>query len=143
MIVNIKKKVEQVIQLYSFSSCTSCRKARDILMENQIPFKERNMNTDPLVEEEILNLLSYTTNGTTDITSKRSQDVKELDVDMDELSLKGWVELVNKNPGILRRPLLLTPDQLIVGYNKEEYHGLIKKSKIKGNKNSARQFVCC
>jgi regulatory protein spx len=135
--------VERVIQLYSFSSCTSCRKARDILTEHQIPFKERNMSTEPLVEEEILNLLSYTTNGTTDITSKRSQDVKELDIDMDDLSLKSWVELVHQNPGILRRPLLLTADQLIVGFNKEEYNGLIKKYKIKENKNVARQIVCC
>jgi regulatory protein spx len=135
--------VEQVIQLYTFSSCTSCRKARDILTENKIPFKEKNMNTDPLSEEEILNLLSYTTNGTTDIMSKRSQDVKDLEVNMDDLSLKSWMELVNKHPGILRRPLLLSPDQLIVGYNKEEYNGIIKKSKIKNCKNVARQIVYC
>jgi regulatory protein spx len=128
-----------VIKLYTFSSCTSCRKAREILMENQIPFKEKNMNIDPLSEEEILNLLSYTTNGTTDIMSKRSQDVKELEIDLDELSLNSWVELVNQNPGILRRPLLLTPDQLIVGYNKEEYSGLIKKAKIKNQKSLSRK----
>jgi len=128
-----------VIKLYSFSSCTSCRKAREILMENQIPFKEKNMSIEPLSEEEILRLLSYTTNGTTDIMSKRSQDVKDLDIDMDELSLNSWIELVNQNPGILRRPLLLTPDQLIVGYNKEEYSGLIKKSKLKNSKSMARK----
>lgn len=132
-----------MLQLYTFSSCTSCRKARDILTDNKIPFKEKNMNTDPLSEEEILNLLSYTTNGTTDIMSKRSQDVKELDVDMDELTLKSWIELVNKNPGILRRPLLLTPDQLIVGYNKEEYNGIIKKSKVKGCKSIVGNIAYC
>lgn len=132
-----------MIQLYTFSSCTSCRKARDILTENKIPFKEKNMNTDPLSEEEILNLLAYTTNGTTDIMSKRSQDVKELDIDMDDLSLKNWMELVNKNPGILRRPLLLSPDQLIVGYNKEEYNGIIKKSKLKSSKDVGRQIAYC
>ncbi|WP_025028755.1 Spx/MgsR family RNA polymerase-binding regulatory protein [Caldalkalibacillus mannanilyticus] len=127
-----------MIKLYSFSSCTSCRKAREILMDHQIPFKEKNMSIEPLTEEEILRLLSYTTNGTTDIMSKRSQDVKDLDIDMDELSLHSWIELVNQNPGILRRPLLLTPDQLIVGYNKEEYSGLIKKAKIK-NKSLVRK----
>lgn len=132
-----------MLQLYTFSSCTSCRKARDILTENKIPFKEKNMNTDTLSEEEILNILSYTTNGTTDIMSKRSQDVKELNVDMDELTLKSWIELVNKNPGILRRPLLLTPDQLIVGYNKEEYNGIIKKSKVKGSKNIVGHIAYC
>lgn len=116
-----------MIQLYTFSSCTSCRKARDILMDNQVPFKERNMNTEPLSKSEILNLLTFTTNGTTEIMSKRSQDVKSLDLDIDELSLYEWTDLVQKYPGILRRPLLLTKEQLIVGYNKEEYEGIIKK----------------
>lgn len=108
-------------------------------MENQIPFKEKNMNIEALTEEEILNLLSYTTNGTTDIMSKRSQDVKDLDIDLEEISLNSWVELVNQNPGILRRPLLLTKEQLIVGYNKEEYSGLVKKYKMKNKKSLSRK----
>ncbi len=125
-----------MIQLYTFSSCTSCRKARDILKDNQIPFKERNMNTDPLSESEVFHLLGYTTNGTTDIMSKRSQDVKDLNINVEELSLNKWVELVGKHPGMLRRPLLLTDNQLIVGYNKEEYEGLIKKYNTRMNKEA-------
>lgn len=116
-----------MIQLYTFSSCTSCRKARDMLKKHHIPFKEHNMNTEPLSKEEILHILSYTTNGTTEIMSKRSQEVKSLDVNIDELSLTEWVNLVQKHPGILRRPLLLSPEQLIVGFNKEEYEGIVKK----------------
>lgn len=130
-----------MIKLYTFSSCTSCRKARDILVENQIPFKEHNMNTEPLTDKELLEILSYTTNGTTDIMSKRSQDVKELDIDFDELSLHEWMDLVHQYPGILRRPLLLTPFQLIVGYNKEEYEGLIRKYTSK-KKNFIRKAAC-
>jgi regulatory protein spx len=119
-----------VIKLYTFFSCTSCRKAKKILMENGIPFKEQNMSTDPLTKDEVLELLSFTNNGTTDLLSNRSQEVKDLDPQMvEKLSLNEWVELVHKHPGMLRRPLLLTSDQLIVGYNKEEYDKLLRKSK--------------
>jgi regulatory protein spx len=120
----------KVIKLYTFFSCTSCRKAKKILMENGIPFKEQNMSTDPLTKDEVLELLSFTNNGTTDLLSNRSQEVKDLDTQMmEKLSLNEWVELVHKHPGMLRRPLLLTSDQLIVGYNKEEYDKLLRKSK--------------
>lgn len=132
-----------MIELYTFSSCTSCRKARDILTEHHIPFKERNMNTEPLSKGEIYHILSYTTNGTTDIMSKRSQDVKDLNVDLDEISLNDWVELVHKNPGMLRRPLLLTNDHLIVGYNKEEYEGLVRKRKLKQKKQPIVRKALC
>ncbi|GAA0383138.1 Spx/MgsR family RNA polymerase-binding regulatory protein [Bacillus horti] len=131
-----------MIELYTFSSCTSCRKAREILTEHHIPFKERNMNTEPLSKDEIYHILAHTTNGTTDIMSKRSQDVKELEVNFDEISLNKWVDLVHNNPGMLRRPLLLTNDHLIVGYNKEEYEGIVKKSKLKQKKHIARKAMC-
>ncbi|MDQ0340369.1 regulatory protein spx [Caldalkalibacillus uzonensis] len=131
-----------MIQLYTFSSCTSCRKARDMLNEHQIPFAEKNMSTDPLTKEELLHILTYTTNGTTEITSKRSQDVKNLPFELDDLSLNEWINLAVQHPGILRRPLLITDEQLIVGYNKEEYTGFIKKFKLKQAKENLKPVVC-
>lgn len=116
-----------MIKLYTYSSCTSCRKARDILIQHHIPFVEKNMKTQGIEKDEILHLLSLTTNGTPDLISTRSQDVKNLNGNMDELTLNEWIELVQHHPGILRRPLLLTSNQLIVGYNKDEYDGLLKK----------------
>jgi regulatory protein spx len=119
----------KVIKLYTFFSCTSCRKAKKALMENGIPFKEQNMSSDPLSKEEVLELLSFTKNGTTDLMSTRSQEVKDLDPNvLEDLSLNEWIEFVHKHPGVLRRPLLLTTNRLIVGYNKEEYDRLIKKA---------------
>jgi regulatory protein spx len=124
-----------MIKLYTFFSCTSCRKAKKVLKENGIPFKEHNMSTTPLSKEEVLELLTFTKNGTTDLLSTRSQEVKELDPQiLENLSLSEWVELVNLHPGMLRRPLLLTTEQLVVGYNKEEYDKLIRKSKSTYNR---------
>ncbi|EGL81717.1 ArsC family protein [Caldalkalibacillus thermarum TA2.A1] len=131
-----------MIQLYTFSSCTSCRKARDILNEHQIPFKEKNMSIDPLTREELLHILTYTTNGTSEITSKRSQDVKNLSVELDDLSLNEWIELAVQHPGILRRPLLVADEQLIVGFNKEEYAGFVKKYKLRHEKEDLTPVAC-
>jgi len=131
-----------MIQLYTFTSCTSCRKARDILNQHNIPFMEKNMSVEPLTKEELLNILAYTTSGTTEITSKRSQEIKNLSFNLDDLSLNEWVELAMKHPGILRRPLLLSDEQLIVGYNKEEYTGFVKKFKVKHQKELLQPAVC-
>jgi regulatory protein spx len=93
------------------------------------------MSTDPLSKEEVLELLAFTKNGTTDLLSSRSQEVKELDPQtMENLSLNEWVELVHLHPGMLRRPLLLAQEKLIVGYNKEEYDKLLRKLKSTYNR---------
>lgn len=131
-----------MIQLYTFTSCTSCRKARDILSQNHIPFVEKNMSVEPMTREELLHILSFTTSGTTEITSKRSQEIKNLRFNLDDLSLNEWVELAMEHPGILRRPLLLSDEQLIVGYNKEEYAGFVKKYKAKHQKELLKPAAC-
>lgn len=131
-----------MIQLYTFTSCTSCRKARDILSQNHIPFVEKNMSVEPMTREELLHILSFTTSGTTEITSKRSQEIKNLRFNLDDLSLNEWVELAMKHPGILRRPLLLSDEQLIVGYNKEEYAGFVKKYNAKHQKELLKPAAC-
>ena len=53
-----------MINLYVSSSCTSCRKARAWLNKHDIPFKERNIFSEPLTKEEIVNILRLTENGT-------------------------------------------------------------------------------
>lgn len=42
-----------MVTLYITPSCTSCRKARTWLEENNIPYEERNIFTDALTLNEI------------------------------------------------------------------------------------------
>ena len=61
-----------------------------------------------------------TENGTEEIISKRSKAYKKLNVDLNELPLKQLFALIEKNPGILRRPIILDEKRLQVGYNEDE-----------------------
>jgi regulatory protein spx len=116
--------------LYTSNSCTSCRKAKNILKQNNISFEEKNINNTHLTKEEIRRILSFTTNGTEDILSKRSNVVKELDLDIDLMTIQELIKLIIERPGLLRRPLLLSNDKLIIGYNSDEYNSLIKRRYI-------------
>lgn len=109
-----------MINLYVSSSCTSCRKARAWLKKHNIPFKERNIFSDPLSKEEIVNILRLTENGTEEIISTRSRAFQELHVDLDELSIDQLLDLVQNNPSLLRRPIIMDDRRLQVGYNDDE-----------------------
>ncbi|WP_302151090.1 transcriptional regulator SpxA, partial [Limosilactobacillus vaginalis] len=106
--------------LYTSPSCTSCRKAKAWLQENGIPFKERNIFSEPLNIDEIKNILRMTEDGTEDIISKRSKAYSKLNVDLDELPMKQLYKLISKNPGLLRRPIIVDEKRLQVGYNEDE-----------------------
>lgn len=109
-----------MVTLYTSPSCTSCRKARAWLTEQNIPFKERNIFSEPLSVNEIKQILQMTEDGTEEIISKRSKVYQDLDVDLDELPLKELFALIRQNPGLLRRPIIMDDKRLQVGYNEDE-----------------------
>lgn len=109
-----------MINLYVSSSCTSCRKARAWLKKRDIPFKERNIFSEPLTKEDIVNILRLTENGTEEIISTRSKAFQELHVNLDDLSIDQLLDLVEKNPSLLRRPIIMDDRRLQVGYNDDE-----------------------
>lgn len=109
-----------MVNLYTSPSCTSCRKAKAWLEEHGIEYKERNIFSEPLSAAEIKQVLRLTENGTEEIVSRRSKVFQGLDVDLDDLSLKQLIDLIEKNPGLLRRPILVDDKRLQVGYNEDE-----------------------
>ena len=109
-----------MLKLYTSPSCTSCRKARAWLQEHQIPFVEKNIFSDPLTQDELKEILRMTEDGTEEIISTRSKVFQKLDVDLDELSLPDLLKLVQENPGLLRRPIMVDDKRLQVGFNEDE-----------------------
>ena len=116
-----------MIKLYTSPSCTSCRKAKAWLTEQELPFEERNIFSSPLNKEEIKEILCLTETGTEEIISTRSKVYEKLNVDFDELSFNELIELIEKHPTLLRRPIILDERHLQVGYNQDEIHQFIPR----------------
>ncbi|MCZ0717747.1 transcriptional regulator SpxA [Aerococcus kribbianus] len=109
-----------MVKLYTSPSCTSCRKARAWLEENNIEYTERNIFSEALSIDEIKEILRMTENGTEEIISTRSKAFQDLNVDIEEVGLNELFSLIQANPGLLRRPILLDDKRLQVGYNEDE-----------------------
>ncbi|EDP68266.1 Transcriptional regulator Spx [Carnobacterium sp. AT7] len=109
-----------MVTLYTSPSCTSCRKARAWLEENGITYNERNIFSEPLTIGEIKSILRMTEDGTEEIISTRSKVFQELNVDLDDLPLNEMFDLIQENPGLLRRPIMVDEKRLQVGYNEDE-----------------------
>lgn len=109
-----------MLNLYTSPSCTSCRKAKAWLKEYDISFKERNIFANPLNKEEIMQVLRMTENGTEEIISTLSRTFQNLKINLDDLSIDQLIDLVEKNPSLLRRPIIMDDRRLQVGYNEDE-----------------------
>ncbi|MGM0215802.1 transcriptional regulator Spx [Enterococcus sp. AZ109] len=131
-----------MIKLYTSPSCTSCRKAKAWLKESGLSFEERNIFSEPLTKNEIKEIISLTETGTEEIISTRSKVYEKIDVDLDELSFNELVALIEENPGLLRRPIILDDKRLQVGYNEEDIHQFIpRKLRRFDAKEKAQQLM--
>ncbi|KXB58241.1 transcriptional regulator SpxA [Gemelliphila asaccharolytica] len=109
-----------MVTLFSSPSCTSCRKAKSWLENHNIEYEERNIFSEPLTIKEIQRILSITEQGTEDIISFRSKTFQKLNINLDELSMKNLYKIIQDNPGMLKRPILIDDKRLQVGYNVDE-----------------------
>ena len=109
-----------MVTLYTTPSCTSCRKARAWLEEHQIPYTERNIFSEPLSLQEIKDILRMTEEGTEDIVSTRSKAYSDLNIELSEISLNDFYRIVQEQPGLLRRPIMIDEKRLQIGFNEDE-----------------------
>ncbi|MEG0330394.1 MAG: transcriptional regulator Spx [Longicatena sp.] len=130
-----------MIILYTSPGCASCRKAKQWLKDNDMKFVEKNIFTTLLKEEEIKYLLQRTENGTEDIISTRSKVFQELHRDLDDLSMKEVVDLIQKNPSILKRPIMINERSFVVGYDDDEITALVP-AKLRLSVESACNSTC-
>lgn len=118
--MEFKKGEMHVVDTIYFPKLHSCRKARAWLQEHEIPFVERNIFSEPLNISELKAILQMTEDGTEEIISTRSKVFQKLNMDLDDLPLKDLLTLVQENPGLLRRPIMIDEKRLQVGFNEDE-----------------------
>ncbi|KGP91605.1 ArsR family transcriptional regulator [Pontibacillus chungwhensis BH030062] len=116
-----------MITLYLSPSCTSCRKAKAWFEEHNLEYTERNIFSEPLSADEVKEIVRMTEDGTKEIISERSKVFKELDVDLDDLTMRELYELIEQNPSILKRPIMLDEKRLQVGFNEDEIRSFLPR----------------
>lgn len=118
------------IIFFTYPSCTSCRKTKKWLKENDVNFSERHIFRETPTYEELLNLLSLTTDGLDELLATRSQSFKDLTHNVEDLPLSEVVKLIIEDPKLLKRPILTDGNKLIVGYNPEGFRSLSNKKNV-------------
>ena len=126
-----KNNMKDAVLFYTSPGCASCRKAKRWLEDNHINFVEKNIFSNLLSKAEIKYLLSRCENGTEDIISTRSKAYLTLKEEIDEMSLTQLTRFIQRNPSVLKRPIMLSEKNMVVGYDDDEITAMIPVSRRK------------
>ncbi|HEM5341855.1 TPA: transcriptional regulator Spx [Streptococcus suis] len=116
------------MKIYTVSSCTSCKKAKNWLNAHQLSYNEHNLAKEAITKEEILNILTKTENGIASIVSSKNRYAKSLDFDIEELSVNEVIDLITSNPRILKSPILIDEKRLQVGYKEDDIRAFLPRA---------------
>ncbi|WP_110666991.1 ArsC family reductase [Salinicola halophilus] len=109
--------------LYGIKNCDTCRKARRLLDERGIDFRFHDLRDDGLDAATLDAFLARTDWQT--LLNTRSTTWRGLGAaDKEALDRDRARELMLAHPTLIKRPLLVRGDTLVVGLNRSAYEGL-------------------
>ena len=132
-----------MIVIYTSPGCSSCRKVKAYMKQNNLRYIEKNIFNTLLNREEIKYLISRTENGTDDIISKRSKIIQENKVDIDSMSINELCDFIVDNPSVLKRPIIIDDRNMQVGYDEEEIELFSKLSSISRCESKCPHYETC
>ena len=109
---------------YQKPTCTTCRKAKELLQTLKIEFASRDLDKERLSEQELDQLV-----GERDykgFLNARNELYRERNMGANPPSRVEALKLMAKVPNLIRRPVLVTGKDVIVGFDEAAYRKLRK-----------------
>lgn len=111
-----------------YPKCSTCKKAKTWLIENGIEFEDRNIVEDNPTKEELALWIEksnleikkfFNTSG----ILYREMNLKDK---LKDMTKEEMIELLSTNGMLVKRPLLITEDNVLVGFKAENYDKIKK-----------------
>ena len=114
--------------LYSYSKCTTCRKASKWLDQHSFEYKLIDIIKEPPSKEYLDLALKQYFSDKKRIFNTRSKSFKSIDFDISNSSNEEIIQLLQSDGKLIKRPFLVKENIIIIGFNENEYSNNFYKS---------------
>ena len=106
-----------------YPKCSTCRKALKYLKDNNIEVTVRNIVTDTPTKEELICWIDKSGLEPKKFFNTCGKVYKELGLKdkVNTMSKEDIVEMLSKDGMLIKRPLLINDDTVLVGFKEESY----------------------
>ena len=112
--------------LLCYPNCSTCAKANKQLIEMQVEFTVRNIKEQNPTKEELKQWIATSKLPIKKFFNTSGQVYKELGLKdtLKEMNDEEKIELLSSNGMLVKRPLLVSEDFVLVGYRADDYQSL-------------------
>jgi len=112
-----------MIKLYGIPNCDTIKKARKWLKDNNYDYDFHDYKKQGVPEKELKSWVKQL--GWETILNKRGTTWRKLDdKTKNSVTEKSAIKIMLDNPSIIKRPVLVSNDLLLVGFKEDEYSQL-------------------
>ncbi|MCW8934519.1 MAG: ArsC family reductase [Gammaproteobacteria bacterium] len=112
-----------MIKLYGIPNCDTIKKARNWLKDNNIDYEFHDYKKQAVPEKELISWVKKL--GWETILNKRGTTWRKLDEKTkNSVTEESAIKIMLDNPSIIKRPVLVKKDLLLVGFKADEYSQL-------------------
>ena len=109
-----------MLKLYGIPNCDTVKKARKWLESNGVDYEFVDFRKNPLSTAQLKDWVAAV--GLEKLLNKRSRSWRELDADQqDSSNPTKMLQLMQKLPTLIKRPVLVDKNKVVVGFNNSEY----------------------
>ena len=112
------------VDFYCWVKWNTCRKAKEFLSQKNVEINERDFFNNPFNQSEIEELLQG--KPASEMFNFRSPSFKQLGLERDKLSDKESIDLMLKEPRLVRRPVVRIDGKVYFSADKSVLENLIK-----------------
>ena len=109
-----------IMIMYGISNCDTVRRAKKFLSSHGVIYKFIDFRKNPIEEEVFEEIIAIT--GLEKLINRRSSTYRNL---KEPLKQQITSALLLKNPTMIKRPVLVNRDNVLVGFSEEEYYNLV------------------
>jgi len=115
------------VEIFLYSSCTSCRKAEALLRERGVIANRRDFFRERFTKPDLIDVLDRAGVTPVQVLSTRSTPYRELKLAERTLSNNELLDLMVAHPQLLKRPLIVKNGHSTVGFNRGAIEALIEE----------------
>ena len=114
--------------LIEYPKCSTCQKAKKWLKENHVEFEERHIVEENPTVEELKKWIPQSGKDMKKWFNTSGLKYKELKLKdkLPTMSEEEILELLASNGMLVKRPILITENGILIGFKENEWSGIVK-----------------
>lgn len=114
--------------LYQYPTCSTCRKAKKFLKEKGFVFEEKHIVEETPNKEELSQFIKQSQLPIQKWFNTSGQVYRELQLKdkLKHMDDAEKIDLLAQNGKLIKRPILITKNQVLVGFVQQDYENLFQ-----------------